>query len=563
MESTDYKLIKQTAETNVQPSNSGTSTDINLAGVLPPDEPLLTKVKRLKKTGRDGWNDHNNLITPIEAQERREKGLDYGVALGRGCDGWKLMAFDVERRGVLPEEAQALIDEHAPLTWDSVHSGRNRLLKVSEEAFTFLDSLKTGHNHLTDQPGDDIEIQTSGHVIAPGCEIAHKFCKGTKDDCPGTGTDTYELVAANSLAPVLTEELAREIIDVLEIEKESHPGEVEPSGKPPDYDKTDIAVAEEHLRTLQGNHGYAFADLSDRLNGGTGVKNNLRLCDGNYIDRSATDFVTVSDLYGVMRILGKESEERAKEFTYAYYSYRCEGEQFEKDGRLRKWLQMNDTYRQERLKWAMEVFDHGQFQRWLNRGNSDTGRPGTWTGDYSETTYNSVRFALKWLSGDLPVDYSAPTTDKLQDMALTFYGLDVDRDTLQEVAPPIQSPHHHSKDITPHEGCISPSDYPTKRQVVEIARRLDEGHNEDGSYGEALNRLRRDGIAVMACLKKGVDYRYYAHGLPHPENTEYIQTQGKKGNPEHRQSDTGIILDGTIIGVLLLNKLIGIKGLRL
>jgi len=458
--------------------------------------------------------------------------MNYGFALGRGCDGWKLMAFDVEVRGVLSEEAQSLIDEHALLTWDSVHSGRNRLLKVSEEAFACLESLKTGHNHLTDQPGDDFEIQTSGHVIGPGCEIAHKFCKGTKDDCPGTGTDTYEPVAANSLAPVLTEEVARKIIDVLRIEKENHPGEVEPSGKLPDYDKTDIAIAEEHLRTLQGNHGYAFADLSDRLNGGTGAKDNLRLCDGNFIDRSATDFVTVSDLYGVMRVLGNESEERAEELAYGYYSYRCEGERFGKDGRIRKWLQMNDEYRQERLKWAVRMFDCGQFQRWLNRGNNDTGGPGAWTGDYSETTYNSVRFALKWLSGDLPVDYSAFTTDKLQDMALTFYGLDVDHGTLEAVVPPLQSPHHRSKGITPHEGCILPSDYPTKKQVVEVAKKLDGEHNEDGSYGEALNRLRRDGIAVMACLKEGVDYRYYAHGLPHPENTEYTRTQGEKRTPD-------------------------------
>ena len=69
---------------------------------LPPDKPLLTKAERLKKAGGRGWNDSTNLSTPEEAQKRREQGLNYGFALGRGCDDWKLMAFDVEVQGVLP-----------------------------------------------------------------------------------------------------------------------------------------------------------------------------------------------------------------------------------------------------------------------------------------------------------------------------------------------------------------------------------------------------------------------------------------------------------------------------
>jgi hypothetical protein len=511
------------------------STADELSALLP-DKPLLTKAERLKKAGGRGWNESTNLITPEEAQKRREQGLNYGFALGRGCDDWRLMAFDVEVQGVLPDNAQALIDEHAISTWDSVHSGRNRLIKASEDAFEFLDSLKTGHSYLTESSGDDFEIQTSGHVIASGCVIAHKFCKDSKEDCPGTGRDTYEQVTSNPIAPVLTEEVAREIVEALEIDKtERTPvGENGPSGEAPEYDDRDIATAESHLRTLQTNYGYAFRDLGDRLNGGTGEKDDLRLCDRELIDRSATDFVTVSDLYGVMVVLGQESEQRARELAYAYYSHRCESAQFGKDGRLRKWLQMNDTYRQERLEYAVRKFDRGKFQRWLNRDNTDYDGSEGWTGDYSDTTYESVRFALKLLSGDFPGDYNSLSSDQLQEIALNIYGLDVDRETLSDVISPLQSPHPHSKGITPLVGCISPSDYPTKRKVKEVAGRIDEGHNKDGTYGEALNRLRRDGVAVLACLKEGEDYRYYPHGVPDPKDVEWVKTNGEKRIPDNK-----------------------------
>ena len=280
------------------------------------------------------------------------------------------------------------------------------------------------------------------------------------------------------------------------------------------------------------DNGYAFYDLSDRLNGGTGTKQSLRLCDGELIDRSATDFVTVSDLYGVMVVLGQEPEQRARELAYAYYSHRCDSAKFGKDGRIRKWIQMNETYRQSRLKWVREKFDRGKFCRWLNRDNTDSDCPEGWTGDYSDTTYKSLRFALKLLSGDLPDDYDNFAPAKLQELALTFYGLDVDRETLADVVSPLQSPHPHSKGITPLVGCIPPSDYPTKGRVIEVARRIDEGHNKDETYGEALNRLRRDGVAVMACLTDGVDYRYYSPGVPDPSEAEYVQTNGEKRPPE-------------------------------
>ncbi|WP_302082646.1 hypothetical protein [Salinibaculum rarum] len=324
--------------------------------VLPDDEPLLTKAKGFQKAGDIGWNNPENFLTPSEAKRRRGSGKNYGFALGDGTEEWNLVAFDVETKGVLPDEAQALIDEHALLVWDSVHSGRNRLVKVTDDAYKILDSLTTAYNHLSDRADDDIELQTSGHCIGPGCEVSHKHCKDTKADCPGSGRNTYELVGAKPFAPVVTKDVAERILTGLEIDREKNESpqtddSVEKVTEIPEYDDTDVAAVEAHLQTLQANSPFAFNCLSDRLNGGTGEKGGLRL-DCGLIDRSATDFVTVSDLYGVMLVLGNEDKQRARELAYAYYTYRCEGNEYMKssEGRPRKWLSIGAKYRKNILQ---------------------------------------------------------------------------------------------------------------------------------------------------------------------------------------------------------------------
>jgi hypothetical protein len=253
----------------------------------------------------------------------------------------------------------------------------------------------------------------------------------------------------------------------------------------------------------------------DRLNGGRGsLGEKLNRDQGDGIDRSATDFVTLEHLYGVMIVFGNEDEQQARELAYAVYTYYCEKTKWMKDGQPRNWYVENQKYRENILTWAVNNFDRGKFQRWLNHRNIPTEEWRGWTDDYSDTTYNVVQFSLKLLSGGLPVDYDSFSPDRLQEIALTIYGLDVDPETLAEVVTltPL------SQDSTPLERCISPSDYPTKREVKEIARRLDEGYNKVRTYDEALNRLRRDGVAVLACLKEGDDYRYYAHGVPDPKD---------------------------------------------
>lgn len=528
----------------------GLSEESHPLDVLPDGEPLLTRAKRLRKAGDNGWNKPENYITPMEARKRLSAGKNYGFALGSGTDERNLVAFDVETKGVLPEEAEALIDEHALLVWDSVHSGRNRLIKATDDAFSLLDSQTMAHNHLSDSADDDLELQTSGHCIGPGCEIAHKYCNDTKDDCPGTGRDTYELVEAKPVAPVVTKEVAERILDRLGIGPQSgsgpsSAGSVGNITQVPTYNQTDVAAAKVHLKTLQANSVACFKCLDDRLNGGSGEKGGLRF-DSGLIDRSATDFVTVSDLYGVMLVLGNEDEQRARELAYAYYTHRCEADQYMKSrgGRPRKWLSIGKSYRQNILQYAVKQFDRGQFQRWLNQRDTPTDVPwaGPMDGYYADTTRNFTLFALYLLAGEVPLD-----PELLEATAIARFSLDVDGEAVVDALEAVRGdvvPDPRSKDKDPPSGredrrvgdnrSLSRPSYPTKKEVATLAEALDEGrNNEVKTYMDALGAIKRDGGVKMAeCPNRpnGERYVYYPRGLPDPEDASRVESgRGDEG----------------------------------
>jgi len=521
--------------------------------VLPDDEPLLTRAKRLRKIGGKGWNMPENYITPVEARERRNAGKNYGFALNSDTGEWNLVAFDVETQGVLPEEARALIDEHALLVWDSVHSGRNRLVKASDDAFSLLDSQTMGHNHLSDGADDDLELQTSGHCIGPGCEIAHKYCADTKDDCPGTGRDAYELVGAKPSAPVVTDDVAERILSTLGIDHEQGGSQrdtdsVDEVSEVPEYDDTDVAAAKAHLDTLQANSVSSFKCLSDRLNGGTGEKTGLRL-DSGLIDRSATDFVTVSDLYGVMLVLGNEDEQRARELAYAYYTHRCNANQYMKShgGRPRKWLSTGKSYRQNILQYAVNQFDRGQFQRWLNQRDTHTDVPwvGMMDGYYAETTRNFTLFAVELLAGEISL-----YANWLESTAIRQFRLDVDSeavvDALEAVRGDVTAQQRY-KDKEPPSGMganpsLSRSTYPTKKEVAILAEKLDTGRNNAvKTYMDALGAIKRDGGVKMAeCPNRpnGERYVYYPRDFPDPDDAIRVESGSGGGNTESDVSES-------------------------
>ncbi|PSO45152.1 hypothetical protein BRC21_00425, partial [Candidatus Saccharibacteria bacterium SW_7_54_9] len=110
----------------------------------------------------------------------------------------------------------------------------------------------------------------------------------------------------------------------------------------------------------------AFKCLMGRLRGGTGFKDRLRLPNGG-IDRSKTDLVTISDLFGVMFQYGDGvDEQRARELAYAVYSDYCNEQGWMKDGRPRKWNR-DEAYRRKTIEASVECFDKKQFSRFLNK----------------------------------------------------------------------------------------------------------------------------------------------------------------------------------------------------
>lgn len=455
---------------------------------------------------------------------------NYGVYAGGG-----LVLVDIDDyrddSGELPDEVQRL---RSTLSLTFRLSPEGREMAVERTPSTFTVQSPHGGEHLYYAVSGDVGNSThvwgevraeNQYVVGPESELTN--CDKGWHDCSEEGEGRYSIKHDRPIESISPSELPT--MSTGNKQTSTTSGGEKTTRELPEYDDDLVDVGNQHLSTLQAECGAAFGCLMDRLNGGRGsLGEKLNRDQGEGIDRSATDFVTLEHLYGVMTVFGNEDEQRARELAYAVYTSYCEQTKWMKDGQPRKWNVENQQYRENILTWGVNNFDRGKFQRWLNHRNIPTEEWRAWTGDYSDTTYNVVLFSLKLLSGELPGNYDSHSPDRLQDIALTIYGLHVDREVLAEVVtlPPL------SQDSTPLEGCISPSDYPTKGEVTELARLLDEGHNKERTYEEALRRLRRDGVAVMTCLTEGVDYRYYAHGVPDPKDAEWVKTNREKRPPE-------------------------------
>jgi len=526
-------------------STSRTSIELsNPLDALPDDEPLLTKAQSLSKAGVQGWHESENLITPEEAERRLETGKNYGFAAGRGTNDWRLVVFDVEKKEVLPDKAQALIDEHAVLVWDSVHEGRNRLVKVSPEVYEMLDSLTAAYGHLSDESGDDIEIQTNGHVIGPGCKIDHEECSDTKQGCPGSGRSEYELVESRPHAQIITKGVVSDLLDKLGIDYEK---ETTPSAQSsfagdlqsPENTKKDVEKMDRYMSELQERNPYPFKDLTQRLKGRVGEKSGLTLA-GGYIDRSAVEFVTLSDLYGIARVIGGENRKTAAQLARSYYIHYCQETRRTKKGRPRKWLEMNKTYRKSMIDYATNHFNRDKFYRWLKtREKEETPGLSRRDGIYSETTRNCVYLAVQILSElhvfselQVPSDEILSEIKKLA-MEQVFREQIEHLAEIWEIKLPDGIEEYVIETISNDWGLGSTTDreYPTRQEIVQLAKYIDEDHNKKSTYQKALGNLKAEGEFVLAfcpSYENSERYVYYQDSDSKPDSAKWIESDGDR-----------------------------------
>ena len=196
---------------------------------FPTGERILTKVKGgTKEPSETGWNEPQKLVTPAEAIDRLERGENYGILAGVGVEDWTHVILDVERAGTLPDEVATLMDDHAFLTWVSPHGGLNRLLRVSEDAYTLLHTANTKVS-FTEEEGHDVEILTATHGIGPGSVIDHTQCRASKSNCPGEGREKYRAKETEVDAKILNKERAKKLLDALGVEPNAQGVSGEPS----------------------------------------------------------------------------------------------------------------------------------------------------------------------------------------------------------------------------------------------------------------------------------------------------------------------------------------------
>jgi len=520
---------------NADTTERNDSAKESILNSLPCDEPLLTKSRSGTKAGtQTGWNNPENLLTPNEARRWANNGGNIGIRLGldRG-DNTIFVVFDVEDKGTLPDLLVELMDEHTLAVWESPHGGLNRLLAVTSDAYNLLDAVKTRVDLNRD--GDhELELLTKNHALIPPSKIDHEECNDGKDGCPGVGWDSYWTVNTNPEAATLTEDIASSVLDRLDLDPDQSRNAVDkPIGdfEPPKVDDRLADEGEVALRTLQDEATPAFNSLLGLLRGETGGYDDLIRGDGE-IDRSLQELIALTRLHEIVVYVADEKGDRAKKITRSTFERYVQNHRTTIDGQVRKWLLEDEPYHRDRLERAFGGCYRGGFERFLHR-DPTTDEWGRWTNTYSRVTRELVRFSLDWLVGELEMFYV--DVDDLRESAAVLYHLDLDQGILEEL---LANPPAPVQDTTRGvSGYVSADKRPTKSEVVEVARMLDEEYNQPTTYETVLRQLRYDGLAAMACMETGVDYRYYPDRLPDPPDAEYVRTNGEMYDPQITKAD--------------------------
>lgn len=350
------------------------------------------------------------------------------------------------------------------------------------------------------------------------------------------------VTACGDLKRVLNERLLREL--VLERAQREVEGK---TGYPEDT----IARIETSLREFQSecDSGLPFHDLMALMNGETGSLNTLYHEDALFQSKKI-DAQALWSLYGAMLYVGEDPEDAAR-YTYIYYHHCCE-----QDERSRKFASYPEVYRQNQLRDAISAFNKGAWNRWFNRKHPDGFDPDdyeNWTGDYSDTTYNTVRALVYIACTDLDpefilhdlfeLDYS-PSSEPIVSLSSGEYRRNSKTQSFHKIGPGGTSSHYRSP-----SGDLSDNHYVPIKVVVEAAMELD--NRSERTYENAIRRLRKNGLLKWAEIKNGVDYRIYPINLPDPPEAELIKFEGEQYTPEpqpeedvERESEPKLMTDG-------------------
>lgn len=535
---------------NKEPSH----TDTEFLDAVPDGQRILTKARAGTKAGVKGHLE--NPMTPPEAREWVRQGGNVGIKLGGiDSDDWTPFVLDVEESGDLPDQATDVVEWCTLAIFESPHGGRNRLIRVTDDAYHRLDSVSTKID-LDNDGEHEVELLTSGHAIAPPSKVNHSDCRDGKAGCPGDGTGKYELVKWNPDAEVMTKADAEELLNALDITPTPQAGQTAGSEDSdwdiPDPDPARADEGEVVLRTLQKENAKAFSALIDLLCGRIGRWGEDLTNEGE-IDRSEQELLALTLLYQSAVELADMEAAQAREVTKATFEEYVSNNPYTEDGQLRKWITDREAYQNNRCR---KAFSRSQeFEMFLNVTAGDspdnvTGQPGA--DGYSDVTRAVVLFAVDYLSGSLDLYVNDAPVEDLQELART-YGLYIDVESVKTLLS--LYPHSSVLGTDPPSGDVPPTDYPTSDAICEVARAVDtqsgEPRSED-TYKTARSNLQQEGLLKQAyCPSRsnGERYVYYPSYEPDPDDARYVKTENEKRQVEEQsttESASTLVTDGGI-----------------
>jgi hypothetical protein len=427
-----------------------------------------------------GWKDESNRQSLSDAP--------YNYAVYPEGD---LVFIDIDDRENAPEKV--LTNTQGTFTVESPH-GEHRWIRLPDD----IPNIKREWGELrTDNQ----------YVVGPGSRLTD--CED--GCCTPENPGEYQVKNDREIQRVSKDDL-EEWIGGFEKETDTEPTP-SPNGEPlPEPDRDDIKIANHALSELQSDCTPFFKCLMDRLNGGRGDMVDSLTKEGGRIDRSRQDFITIEHLYGVFRHYGYE-EQRAKELARAKYSEHVRENPFTKDGQSRKWKDRGREYRRMILRNAIRQFDESQFKKLMNKESNSRRH----FNKYSELTYAHINFGLEILIYDWDIELAHGNA--------SIYNLEYSREEIESAV----TTTHMYQDIPPSPMGESECRFPTPKSVRELCSALD--RNGEGTYKEALKRMRRNGEIKLACLEEGVDYRVYPFDLEDPKNAEWVKGGGERYEP--------------------------------